>query len=65
MVLTSQGSKATDLEEATIWKVPDKYSQTQHPLVTRLVPVPSAFLPECIDSTSKPKVGENDNPIDP
>lgn len=65
VVLTSQGSKATDLEEATIWEVSDKYSQTQHPLVTRLVPIPSASLHERIDSISKPKVGENDDPIDP
>lgn len=65
VVLTSQGSKAADLEGATIWQVADKYTQTQHPLVSRLVPVPPTLLHEHIDSTSKPKVRENDDPIDP
>lgn len=65
MVLTSQGSKSADLEGATIWQVADKYTQTQHPLVSRLVPVPPTLLREHIDSTSKPKVRENYDPIDP
>lgn len=43
----------------------DKYTQTQHLSVIGLVPILPTFLHEHIDSTSKPKVKENNDPSDP